>query len=337
MNSLDRIGVLVLVDPALGITSENAKTALDACLEFNGDGLPLNRVCITGQITTPTLWPSLLDFIQYAAMEKKQGAAVRIFSDLRHMTKELAREIRDAGALLFGEWSAPWFDQRGIKIMKEQGILRAEARLKGIENCLKAKALAGVEFQINRNNFQHVEEFIKSCQELKIEAHLEMQEVGFNRRRGKDLLERRRQYLNLLPSKSELRRLAKLTGASAPLSPFFCSGKGGLQYGVCNYWFENGVFIKANGRGGLERTACLSDITPIDSNFIPTVGRLRRNMKHPLVAMRKSLCQSDMVSSKCSQCFFWSCCRGGCRAMAFLASGNDFSPDPNCWYGEEER
>lgn len=327
----------MLVDPALGITIEDAEAALNAVMEFNHDDLPLSRVCITGQETTTTLWPELLDFIQYAAVEKKQKSVVRVFSDLQGMTKRLAREIRSLGALLFGELSAPSLDQTGIKIMEQQGMptAKAEAMLKGIKNSLKAKALTGIEFQINENNFQHVGKFIKSCDQLGIEAHLEMQEVKFGREQ-KDLADLRRSYLGLLPPKSELRKIARLTGKNIPLSPFFCSGIGGLRYGVCNYWFENGLFIRSNGRGGLLRTACLSDATPIDADFIPTVERLRRNLDHPLVAMRKSLKQADMVGTKCEICSFWGYCRGGCRAMAFLASNKDFSPDPNCWYGEKE-
>lgn len=336
MNPLDRIGVLVLVDPVLGITIENAKAALDAVIEFNGDGLPLSRVCITAQTTTATLWPELLAFIQYAAVEKKQKSAVRVFSDLQGMTKKMAKEIRSLGTLLFGEWLAPSLDQKGIKIMAQQGVpeTMAEAMLKGIENSLKAEALTGIEFQINKNNLQYVGEFIKSCDKLEIEAHLEMQEVRFDRGQ-KDLADLRRSYLGLLPPKSELLQIAQMTGENIPLSPFFCSGIGGLQYGVCNYWFENGVFIRSNGRGGLLRTACLSDATPIDFDFVPTVERLRRNLDRPLVAMRKSLCQSDMDGTKCASCSFWGYCRGGCRAMAFLASNDDFFSDPNCWYGEK--
>lgn len=335
MNPLDRIGVIVLVDPALGLTSENAKAALDACLEFNGDGLSLSRVGVTGQTTTATLWPDLLDFIRYAAVEKKQNSAVRIFSDLQDMTKMLAREIRNLGALLFGEWSAPRLDKRAVRIMERQGILKAEVMLKGIKNSLEAKALTGIEFRINKNNFQYVGEFIKSCRELGIEAHLEMQEVKFTRGQ-KALANLRRKYLDLLPSKNELLKIARLVRADIPLSPFFCSGISGLQYGVCNYWFENGLFIRPNGRGGLLRSACLSDATLIDADFIPTVERLRRNLKHPLVAMRKHLQQQDMAGSKCANCSFWGDCRGGCRAMAFLAANDDFSPDPNCWYGDKE-
>lgn len=335
MNSLDRIGVIVLVDPALGITSENAKAALDACLDFNGDGLPLSRVCVTAQKTTSTLWFELLDFIRYAAVEKKQNSAVRVFSDLQGMTKGLAREIRNLGALLFGQWSAPSLDQEGCKIMERQGILKAEVMFKGIQNSLEAKALTGIEFQINKNNFQYVGEFIKSCRELGLQAHLEMQEVKFTRGQ-KDLANLRRKYLGLLPLKSDLYQIARLTGKINPLSPFFCSGSSGLQYGVCNYWFENGLFIRPNGRGGLWRSACLSDATPIDADFIPTAERLRCNLKHPLVAMRKTLRRSDMIGSKCANCSFWGDCRGGCRAMAFLAANDDFSPDPNCWHGDKE-
>lgn len=336
MNSLDRIGVLVLVDPALGITIENAKMALDTVMEFNGDGLPLSRICITAQTTTTTVWPELLDFIKYAAVEKKQKSAVRVFSNLQGMTKQMAKEIRRLGALLFGEWSAPRLDQRGIKIMAQQGIseTKAEAMLEGILNSLEAEALTGIEFQINKNNFQYVGEFVRSCHELGVEAHLEMQEIKFTRGQN-DLVGLRQKYLDLLPPKNELCRIARLTGENIPLSPFFCSGIGGLQYGVCNYWFGNGLFIRPNGRGGLLRTACLSDATPIDADFVPTVERLRRNLDHPLVTMRKSLCQADMAGTKCANCSFWGDCRGGCRAMAFLASNNDFSPDPNCWYGEK--
>ncbi|MBI2459372.1 MAG: hypothetical protein HYV53_02340 [Parcubacteria group bacterium] len=334
MNKLDRIGVLVLVDPGLGITIKDAKAALDACLEFNGDGLPLSRICVTAQATTNTRWPELLDFIQYAAVERKQKSAVRVFSDLQGMTEDKAREIRNLGALLFGEWFAPSLDQRGIKAMVQQGISTAGDMLEGIKNSLKAKALTGIEFQINKNNFQYVGEFIKSCNQLEIEPHLEMQEVKFSREQ-KNLADWRREYLDLLPPKSELQKIARLTGENIPLSPFFCSGNNGLQYGVCNYWFENGVFIRSNGRGGLLRTACLSDTTPVDSDFVPTTERLRRNLAHPLLAMRKSLRQKDMAGTKCAPCSFWDYCRGGCRAMAFLAANNDFSPDPNCWYGEK--
>ena len=342
MDEFDRVGVFMLADPALGITLDQAKNTLDAVLEFNRQiGVPgkLGRAGMTGQLSTTTKWTCLLDYVHYAAVEKNQGDAVRIYGDLQGMSSQLAEEIKKMGAWLFSEWFAPSLDTAGVEIMVQQGVAKeeAEAMLAGILNALTAKSLTGIEFQVNRWNIQYLEDFIKMCLQLGVEPHLEMQEMQFNR--GDDLIELRQKYLKSLPTKAELQRAAEmvsnLTGQRFEelLSPFFCSGNTGMQFGMCNYWFENGVFIWPNGHGGLLRTACLSDKTVIDSDFEPTVLRLKQHLAHPLIKMRKNLKQENMAGTKCFSCRSWqeSGCRGGCRAMAFLATCSDFSPDPNCW------
>lgn len=336
-NPLDRIGVFMLADPLLGITLKQAKQTLDAVLDFNADGKVLGRAGLTGQKSTTTQWPDLLEYIFYAAITRQQGSAVRIYGDLQGMTQSMATEIHNMNAWLFGEWFGPSLDETGINAMVTQGYLReeAEAMLEGIQNALTTKALTGIEFQINRGNIQYLEPFIRLCVELGIEPHLEMQEMQFCR--GDDLTQLRQRYQDNLSSQEQLQRIARIMVGitNEPLdqilSPFFCPGNGGPQYGQCNYWFENGLFVWPNGRGGLLRTACLSDKTVIDPNFEPSVARLTQHLNHPLIAMRKNLQQLNMTGTKCSNCTLWLTCRGGCRAMAYLASGNDFSPDPNCW------
>ncbi len=334
---LDRIGVFMLADPVLGISLEQAKQALDAVLAFNEDGLYLGRAGMTGQCSTTTKWQWLLEYIHYAVVERGQGSAVHIYGDLQGMTQSLARDIREMGVRIFGEWFGPSLDETGVRAMMSQGSSRdkAEAMLEGIQNALAVKALTGIEFQINRWNIEYLEPFVQLCLRLGVDPHLEMQEMQFER--GGDLVGLRRVYQERLPSQEQLRQAARMVadltgqGVDEVLSPFFCLGNSGLQYGQCNYWFENGLFVWPDGKGGLVRTACLSDKTIIDPRFEPSVRRLEEHLGHPLVAMRRSFKQGDMAETKCATCQWWGVCRSGCRAMAFLASGSDFAPDPNCW------
>lgn len=343
LSEVNRIGVLMFVDPDLGITLEQAKKTLSAVIGFNTRNMEyaansknstapqtLSRLGFTGQKSTATKWKFLLEFMAYAS--QLEQPPVHIYGDLKDLTASQARDIKEAGGRLYGEWFAPALDSRGIGIMIGQGSERREVEkmLAGISVALKTGALTGLEFQTNKRNIGYVGDFIKTCRQLGIEAHLEMQEIQFSRNQD-DLATIRNLYRDNLPSRAEIRAVADLVArskhspASDLLSPFF--DYGGPQ-GICNYWFENGLFIRPKPGGGLYRTACLSDQTVIDHDFRPTVRNLINNSEHPLF-QREQSDHEDIPG--CRGCGLLPNCRGGCRAMAYLLSGNDWSPDPNCW------
>jgi len=343
LSEVNRIGVLMFVDPTLGITLEQAEKTLSAVIDFNSRQIKyaagskniaapqtLSRLGFTGQKSTATNWEFLLEFMAYASQQGQPP--VHIYSDLKELVDDGAMAIRDARGRLYGEWFAPSLDSRGIEIMVGQGFKREEAEkiLAGILVALETGALTGLEFQINKRNIGYVEDFIKTCRQLGIEPHLEMQEIQFSRNQD-NLATLRNLYRNNLPSRAEILKVANFVAQSTHssatnlLSPFFDYGG---PHGVCNYWFENGLFIRPQSNGDLYRTVCLSDQTIIDSDFKPTVLNLIKNLEHPLMKSRQS--DRDNIPA-CQGCKLLLNCRGGCRAMAYLFSGDDSSPDPNCW------
>jgi|GEM_PF-1637825 len=341
----NRIGVLMFVDPALGISLNQAQATLEAVLKFNDRlakvladpsvGAPLSRLGFSAQKSTTTRWPFLTEFMAHA--NRRCQPPVHIYGNLRGLDRLTALDIKAAGGCLYGEWFAPSLDGRGVDIMKEQGIetTEAEEMLAGISLSLEAGALTGLEFQINKRNVGYVRDFIQFCLRLGIEPHLEMQEVSFYRDSRPDILiSLRKAYRDNLPSPEEIRRVAELVAelekqpADKLLSPFFdCGGR----FGACNYWFENGLFVRPSMAGGLYRTVCLSDRTIIEPDFTPTVASLIKQARHPRHHLLKGRQVNRLLDAECSACGLLSQCRGGCRAMSYLAFGNEGSGDPNCW------
>ncbi|MDP3093746.1 MAG: hypothetical protein Q8N16_03195 [bacterium] len=330
MKRTNRIDVVVLVDPVGGITHDQAREVVRAVLKYNNDeSRPLSRLTLTGQETTTTQWPDLLPFLDWARIIR-QGDGLRIFGNLIGMTPETARVIAELKVRMYGEWFGPSLDEVGVQAMVNQGTAydEATAMLAGIKTALATGALIGLEFQVNRQNISYVEDFLRLCQELGIEGHLEMQETQFSKPRN---LAVAKMYRQSLPPKEQLRRICEIVAAQADVSPdnlvspFFTCGS---QDGACNYFYR-GLFIRPNGRGGLRQTVCLSELTVIDDNFKPSWAQIGHSLRNPVLALR-NIAQEQMEGG-CRTCSVWSQCLGGCRAMAYLASGSRFAPDPNCW------
>lgn len=328
MIETDRIKVVVLADALLSITLKQAQDAIKAVLAYNGDAQLLDRLTLTGQESTTTQWLHLLPFLDWV-MAIGQDHGLRIFGNLVGVTQELVRAIAERKVKMYGEWFGPSLDKKSVIAMVQQGTNQrdAELMLEGIKIAHREGALTGLEFQINRQNIGHIEPFLRLCQKLGIEGHLEMQETPFVEPRDVQLASR---YRANRPATDQFREVAalvaKLTGDVVEnlVPPFLCPG--GCD-GACNY-FRRGVFLWPNGQGGLQQTVCLSDKTIVDSDWQPNLERIGSNQRR--LREWRFIPQARM-EGKCQICDVWQSCLGGCRAMAYLASGSRFAPDPNCW------
>ena len=334
MSSLEDRAVhsIVFVDPQVGIDLEQAWLALDTIRSSPRCQRPLKRLVLTSSYSRKavTSWDALIPFLN-GCFERGE-LNIKIFSNLAGLSRETATFLLEHGVYLAGEWGAPDFTAIGLAIeAAHEGEELANAMLAGLDLAMEVGALNAIEYQINADNVGYADSFIRACTERGVEYHFEMQERPC--RSDKPYSEEQRDaYRASQPTKERLLEIVEAIAEHEGLNsdqlipPFFSLGS---DAGACEY-IRGGIFLRSNGRGGLRQTVCLSNWARVSDDFLGEEHPVENAVHHELVEPNWNT-NPELMQGKCQSCDLWRRCLGGCRAMAYVATGSAFAPDPNCW------
>jgi len=262
----------------------------------------------------PLLWKPLKEGIEECY---KRGIKINLFSNLVHMTEELAewlleKNVNVTGKLNVGNPNDP--EQRKIQaqmIGKNEKIV--QKLLNGIEIMLKIgyrKPIFSLENLLRPQNIGFALEFVDWCNERNINPDLELPACADNLKNG---------YWNRVPSKEQIKLLIKELKKTCNIKLFPPH-----ITRPCTYYFS-ALYFRPNG----DIQPCSGNQTVL-ANVIHDENPIQKSLENEIIKIRRNLTQDKINEGKCKKCIDWNLCKGGCRATVENL-GNPFGSYELCW------
>jgi len=270
----------------------------------------------------PLLHPHLFDFVKYAS---SKGLQCTMNTNGYLLDIETAEKIKQTGFRAVGvSIDSPVEEKHDFFRNKKGSFKRA---LNALENLAKVNVKSTVSMVVSKLNFENFHELIPILREYKVSQlylhNYKCSGLGYKNMEQYDLTpsEWHDFYARALTLKKETKDLViSFDDPILHLLPQY-EEHHLVKGSTCGKLSLN---IRANG-----------DITPC--GFMPIV--IGNILKDDIIKLWKESpilmnLRNPIPNGKCKNCGVYENCLGGCKARAYMLTGDFHNPDPHCWKKE---